>query len=103
IADVVVIHEDADGHIDQAQLERELAGHADRPLRLRTFSAASNVPGIVSDPRAIASLLHRHGALSFWDFAAAGPYVRIDMGPGPGDPLGFQDAIFLSPHKFVGG
>jgi selenocysteine lyase/cysteine desulfurase len=106
IADVVVIHEDADGHIDQRQLEEELVRHADRPLRIGSFSAASNVTGIVSDTRAIAALLHRHGALSFWDFAAAGPYVRIDMGPGGGGPeaaLAHKDAIFLSPHKFIGG
>jgi len=103
IADVVVIHEDADGHIDQRQLEQELVRHADRPLRIGSFSAASNVTGIVSDTRAIAGLLHRHGALSFWDFAAAGPYVQIDMGPAEGDPRSYKDAIFLSPHKFIGG
>src|SRR5215216_4673669 len=103
IADVVVIHEDADGHIDQAQLEQELAGHADRPLRIGSFSAASNVTGIVSDTRAISALLHRYGALSFWDFAAAGPYVQIDMGPAEGDPRTYKDAVFLSPHKFIGG
>ncbi|HZD71486.1 MAG TPA: aminotransferase class V-fold PLP-dependent enzyme, partial [Actinomycetes bacterium] len=97
IADVVVIHEDADGHIDQQQLEKELIRHADRPLRIGSFSAASNVTGIVSSTHEIAALLHRHGALSFWDFAAAGPYVEIDMGAG-----GF-DAVFLSPHKFIGG
>jgi selenocysteine lyase/cysteine desulfurase len=103
IAEVVVIREDADGHIDLAQLEEELAGHAGRPLRIGSFSAASNVTGIVSDTRAIASLLHRHGALSFWDFAAAGPYVQIDMGAPDGDPLAYKDAVFLSPHKFIGG
>jgi selenocysteine lyase/cysteine desulfurase len=103
IADVVVIHEDADGHIDQAQLERELERHADRPLRIGSFSAASNVTGIVSDTRAIAALLHRYGALSFWDFAAAGPYVQIDMGPAQDDPGSYKDAVFLSPHKFIGG
>ena len=103
IAEVVTIREDADGHIDLAQLEEELRRTAGRPLRIGSFSAASNVTGIVSDTRAIAALLHRHGALSFWDFAAAGPYVRIDMGPGLGDPLGYKDAIFLSPHKFIGG
>jgi selenocysteine lyase/cysteine desulfurase len=103
IADVVVIHEDADGHIDQRQLEQELVRHAGRPLRIGSFSAASNVTGIVSDTRAIAGLLHRHGALSFWDFAAAGPYVQIDMGPAEGDPRSYKDAIFLSPHKFIGG
>jgi selenocysteine lyase/cysteine desulfurase len=103
IAEVVVIREDADGHIDLGQLEEELVGHAGRPLRIGSFSAASNVTGIVSDTRAIASLLHRHGALSFWDFAAAGPYVQIDMGAPDGDPLAYKDAVFLSPHKFIGG
>jgi selenocysteine lyase/cysteine desulfurase len=106
IADVVVIHEDADGHVDLGQLEEELQRHADRPLRIGSFSAASNVTGIVSDTRAIAALLHRHGALSFWDFAAAGPYVQIDMGPvghGPEAERTYKDAVFLSPHKFIGG
>ena len=101
IADVVVIAEDADGHVDLGQLEEQLAGHADRPLKIGSFSAASNVTGIVSDTHAIARLLHRYGALSFWDFAAAGPYVQIDMTPD--DPLARKDAVFLSPHKFIGG
>jgi selenocysteine lyase/cysteine desulfurase len=61
------------------------------------------VTGIVSDTRAIAALLHRHGALSFWDFAAAGPYVQIDMGTAGAGPLAYKDAVFLSPHKFIGG
>src|SRR5215218_7462300 len=106
IAEVVTMREDADGHIDLAQLEAELARTAGRPLRIGSFSAASNVTGIVSDTRAIAALLHRHGALSFWDFAAAGPYVQIDMGPagdGPEAELTWKDAVFLSPHKFIGG
>jgi selenocysteine lyase/cysteine desulfurase len=103
IAEVVVIREDADGHIDLRQLEEELVRHAGRPLRIGSFSAASNVTGIVSDTQAIASLLHHHGALSFWDFAAAGPYVQIDMGTPADDPLAYKDAIFLSPHKFIGG
>jgi selenocysteine lyase/cysteine desulfurase len=106
IADVVTIREDADGHIDQRQLEEELLRYADRPLRIGSFSAASNVTGIVSSTREIAMRLHRHGALSFWDFAAAGPYVEIDMGPSGDSPearLSYLDAVFLSPHKFIGG
>ena len=95
IADVVVIPEDADGHIDLDRLDAELAAHGDRPLRIGSFSAASNVTGIVSNTTAISTLLHRHGALSFYDFAAAAPYVRIDMAG--------KDAVFLSPHKFIGG
>jgi len=104
LADVVVIPQDTDGHIDAAQLERELTTYATRPLRIGSFSAASNVTGIVSDTHGISSLLHRHGALSFWDFAAAAPYVDIEMYAGPGDdPLSYKDAIFLSPHKLIGG
>ncbi len=104
IADVVTIHEDADGHIDQDQLVAELERYADRPLRIGSFSAASNVTGIVSDTFGISALLHRHGALSFWDFAACAPYVGINMTPPDGvDPSAYKDAIFLSPHKFIGG
>lgn len=101
IADVVVIHEDEDGHIDLAELERALGEYAGRPLRIGSFSAASNVTGVKTDVRAVARLLHRHGALSFWDFAAAAPYVDIDMNPGRDDEA--LDAAFLSPHKLVGG
>ena len=100
IAEVVTIDEDSDGHIDLAHLERDLLRFRDRPLRIGSFSAASNVTGIGSQTWAVSELLHRHGALSFWDFAAAGPYVKIDMNHGEGQ---YKDAIFLSPHKFIGG
>ena len=104
IAEVVTIPEDSDGHIDMAVLEQRLVELADRPLRIGSFSAASNVTGIVSDTHRIADLLHRHGALSFWDFAAAAPYVDIDMGGECAEhPLCHKDAIVLSPHKFIGG
>lgn len=105
IADVVVIDEDDDGRIDEKHLEQELKAYRDRPLKIGSFSAASNVTGIVSNTSALSALLHRHGALAFWDFAAAAPYVGIDMNP-PGDeidPRSYMDAIFMSPHKFVGG
>ena len=110
LADVVVIPEDHDGRIDLERLEAALIAHADRPLKIGSFSAASNVTGVISDVRAISILLHRHGALSFWDFAAAAPYVSIEMGPfaetaggRETDPLAYKDAIFISPHKFIGG
>ncbi|MBX3092199.1 MAG: aminotransferase class V-fold PLP-dependent enzyme [Cryobacterium sp.] len=103
IADVVTIHEDADGHIDQAQLADELRMYADRPLRIGSFSAASNVTGILSDTHAITRLLHEHGALAFWDFAAAAPYIDVEMNRVGGDPIERKDAIFISPHKFIGG
>jgi selenocysteine lyase/cysteine desulfurase len=102
IAEVVVIEEDTDGHIDLADLARQLGRFAGRPL-IGSFSAASNVTGILTDTSAVAALLHAHGALSFWDYAAAGPYVPIRVAasrPGAGD---HKDAVFLSPHKFPGG
>ena len=102
IADVVVIDQDENGQIDQQHLERELERYKDRPLRIGSFSAASNVTGIESDVVGVATLLHQHGALTFWDYAAAAPYVRIDMNP-TGEGESSVDAIFLSPHKFVGG
>jgi selenocysteine lyase/cysteine desulfurase len=106
IADVVVIGQDLDGHVDLAQLEAELVKHAARPLKIGSFSAASNVTGIGTNTRAVSAMLHRHGALAFWDFAAAGPYVRIEMNmrdDGPDGALIYKDAVFLSPHKFIGG
>ena len=106
IADVVTIREDAGGRVDLRHLEEELLRHAARPLKIGSFSAASNVTGIVTDVERVATVLHRHGALSCWDYAAAGPYLPIDMNPSPGagdGHLAYKDAVFLSPHKFVGG
>ncbi|MEH6608109.1 MAG: aminotransferase class V-fold PLP-dependent enzyme [Halioglobus sp.] len=98
IADVVAIPLTAAGQIDLAVLDQQLKAHSDRPLIIGSFSAASNVTGIKSDVEAVTGLLKQYGALAFWDYAAAGPYVSIDMNSSV--PL---DAIFLSPHKFVGG
>ena len=103
IADVIEIKEDADGHIDLVELESRLVEHARRPLLIGSFSAASNVTGIISDTSAISRLLHAHGALSFWDFAASAPYVDIEMGSSAAADGAYKDAIFLSPHKLIGG
>jgi selenocysteine lyase/cysteine desulfurase len=99
IATVIRIGLDAHGHIDQAQLAEALDAYRDRPLRIGSFSAASNVTGLRSDVVGITRLLKQAGALSFWDYAAAGPYVAIDMN----HPDAAIDAVFLSPHKFIGG
>lgn len=100
---VVRIPLDDNGDICQATLEAELVKHADIPLRIGAFSAASNVTGVRSDMRALAGMLHRHGAYCFVDFAAAAPYVDMtiaESAPGAGDHF---DALYFSPHKFVGG
>jgi selenocysteine lyase/cysteine desulfurase len=106
IADVVTIREDGDGRVDVEHLEHELRRHADRQVKIGSFSAASNVTGIITDVDPVAIALHRHGALSCWDYAAAGPCLPIDMNAAPDVPdgeLACKDAVFLSPHKFVGG
>jgi len=98
IAELVVTPLDGQGQIDSRALEARLHAYADRPLKIGSFSAASNVTGVKSDVAGISALLKKHGALAFWDYAAAAPYVAIDMN---GDtPL---DAVFISPHKFIGG
>lgn len=98
IADVVSMPLTEHGQICLNTLQAKLLQYKDRPLKIGSFSAASNVTGIKSDVQAVSALLKRHKALSFWDYAAAAPYVGIDMN---GDtPL---DAVFISPHKFVGG
>ncbi|KAJ3703938.1 hypothetical protein LUZ61_007643 [Rhynchospora tenuis] len=100
-AEVVEIGLDKNGLVDLEALKCQLVSpkYANRPM-LGTFSACSNVTGIIVDTRAIARLLHEHGAFACFDFAASGPYVEIDMRSG--DIEGY-DAVFLSPHKFVGG
>ncbi|XP_008786577.2 probable cysteine desulfurase [Phoenix dactylifera] len=101
LAEVVEIGMDDRGLLDMEALRIELMSpkYANRPL-LGSFSAGSNVTGILTDTRALARLLHQHGAFACFDFAASGPYVEIDMRSG--DIEGY-DAVFLSPHKFVGG
>jgi selenocysteine lyase/cysteine desulfurase len=101
ICNVVTIREDADGHVDLSHLKVELNKYSNRTLKIGSFSAASNVTGIITDTEAVSVLLHEHGAFSFWDFAAAAPYVEINMHPE--NPEARMDAIFLSPHKFIGG
>lgn len=98
IADVESIPLTEQGQICLQTLQEKLRQYSDRPLKIGSFSAASNVTGIKSDVQAVSAVLKRHRALAFWDYAAAAPYVGIDMN---GDmPL---DAVFISPHKFVGG
>jgi len=101
VAEVVEVALDEAGRVDLMDLDRKLALHADRPLKIGSFSAASNVTGVLTNVVAVAEILHRHGAYACFDYAAAGPYVPIDMHAD--DPKRRLDAIFLSTHKFIGG
>jgi len=101
IATVVEIGLDDRGHIALEDLQAKLAAHGDRPLKIGAFSAASNVTGLLTDVAILARTLHRAGALAVFDYAASAPYVPIDMHPS--DPEERIDALFVSPHKFMGG
>ena len=106
LATTVQVRLDASGNIDLAHLEELLQDPRYKGRKLiGSFSAASNVTGIRSDVRKLAGLLHKHGAIACFDFAASAPYVDIDMNPEPEyageDPS--IDAVFISPHKFLGG
>lgn len=101
LAEVVEIPVDDEGFIDLVALEAALESPLyQRRFKLGSFSACSNVTGLITDTRAIARLLHKHGAFACFDFAASAPHVQIDMRSSEKD--GF-DAVVLSPHKFMGG
>ncbi|KAI0987177.1 hypothetical protein GJ496_008137 [Pomphorhynchus laevis] len=67
---------------------------------LCSFTAASNVTGILLDVDNISSIVHSYGGYVFWDYAAAAPYIKINMNTSDSS---YKDAIFLSGHKFIGG
>jgi selenocysteine lyase/cysteine desulfurase len=104
IAEVIEIAETPRGEVDLDDLDARLRAAVDekRPLIVGSFSAASNVTGVITDVAAIARILHRHGALACFDFAASAPYAPIDMHPA-GDEAAAMDAVFISTHKFSGG
>lgn len=99
-AEVIEIAEAREGGPDLAMLERELTAAAGADLIVGTFSAASNVTGIVTDTDAVTRLLKRHGAVAIWDFGCAGPYLPMQMMSGTDAA---KDAIVFSSHKFPGG
>jgi selenocysteine lyase/cysteine desulfurase len=101
LATVVTVALDRDGGVDLEHLGSLLRdpAFAGRPL-IGSFSAASNVTGMLTPVHEIAALLHRHGAHACFDFAASAPYVEINMNP---EGEGWLDAVALSPHKFLGG
>jgi selenocysteine lyase/cysteine desulfurase len=66
----------------------------------------------------IAVLCHKWGTIAVFDYAAVAPYVPINVGgitPGLSEHFGFppinqedrglayKDAVYFSPHKFIGG
>ncbi|NRA18846.1 MAG: aminotransferase class V-fold PLP-dependent enzyme [Oceanospirillaceae bacterium] len=97
IATLVVVPLTPEGQINTDFLEKKLQEYQSRPVLIGSFSAASNVTGVKTEVAKVSALLQRYNAMSCWDYAAAAPYVEIDM---QRDQL---DAVFISTHKFIGG
>jgi len=101
IADVVMIPPSPSLAVDPDALRGILKDYADRKFKIGAFTACSNVTGIITPYYELARIMHENQGLCFIDFAASAPYVDIDMHPA--DPLQKLDAIYFSPHKFLGG
>jgi len=101
LADVEIIPCIDAKHIDIEAFKELLEQYKDRPLKIASVTACSNVTGLQPDYYQIAELIHQYNGYCFVDFACSAPYVSIDMHPT--DKRQQLDAIFLSPHKFLGG
>jgi selenocysteine lyase/cysteine desulfurase len=101
VTDVVVLQPGKDLLVDPENLRSELEKYKHRKLKIGSFTSCSNVTGIHVPYHELAKVMHEYGGLCFIDFAASAPYCEINMNPD--DPLEKLDAIFFSPHKFLGG
>lgn len=101
IADVVMIPPSDTLLVDPDALRQALLNYSDRKFKIGAFTACSNVTGIITPYHELARIMHENQGLCFIDFAASAPYVDINMHPE--DPLQKLDAIYFSPHKFLGG
>lgn len=101
IADVEVIPANDEGLFCLEALKVLLEKHKNRSFKIASITSCSNVTGIKTPYHEVAQLMHQHNGVCFVDFACSGPYVAIDMHPQA--PDAYLDAIFFSPHKFLGG
>lgn len=102
IVDLEIIPHGEEGLCSLHEFEKLLIKHKDRKIKIASITACSNVTGIEVPYHDFSRVAHRHGAWCFVDFACSGPYTEIDMHP-EGDEEARLDAVFLSPHKFLGG
>lgn len=101
IAKVEVIPPDEDGLFSLENLKTLLKKYENRALKIASVVGGSNVTGIETPYHDIAELMHKNGGVCFVDFACSAPYVNIDMHPK--NEAQALDAVFFSPHKFLGG
>jgi len=101
IADVAMINQTADGLVDLHHFDELLQQYNNRKLKIASVTACSNVTGIETPYHEIAKRIHKAGGCIWVDFACSAPYIDIDMHPN--EEGAHLDAIFISPHKFLGG
>jgi selenocysteine lyase/cysteine desulfurase len=101
MADVVVVKPGAGLLVDPEELRKAIEPYQHRKIKIGSFTACSNVTGIVTPYHTLARIMHEAGGYCFVDFAASAPYVDINMHPE--DPMEKIDAVMFSPHKFLGG
>jgi selenocysteine lyase/cysteine desulfurase len=101
IADVVIVEPNKNMEVNLNDLEEKLKKYADRKLKIGSFTACSNVTGVRTPIHQMAAIMHKYGGYCFVDYAASAPYDNINMHPEKEDER--LDAIFFSPHKFLGG
>ncbi|CAL2077973.1 Cysteine desulfurase [Tenacibaculum sp. 190524A02b] len=101
IADVEIVPCNSAGLVCLDKFEESIKKYQDRPIKIASIIAASNVTGIKTDYHKVAALIHKYNGLCFVDFACSAPYVDINMHPEKEDE--YLDGIFFSPHKFLGG
>lgn len=101
---MITIRENVYGEVDLENLQEQLniaRRESNDRFIIGCFSAASNITGVLSNVDTITSMLHNYGALSFWDYSAAAPYVALKVNPQE-NPSSWKDAVFFSGHKFLG-
>lgn len=101
IGDVIVVEPDVNGLVSTANFTSQINKYTHRKLKIAAITACSNVTGIFTPYHEIAKIIHKAGGYCFVDFACAAPYVNINMHPE--DQEAYLDAIYFSPHKFLGG
>lgn len=101
LCDVVVVEPDENNQISVVNLEQTVKKYRHRKLKIGAFTACSNVTGIETPYHKMAKVMHENGGFCFIDFACSAPYVKMNMRPK--NELERLDAIYFSPHKFLGG
>ena len=101
IADVVIIEPDENGLVDLENFAKLLEQYKTRKLKIAAVTSCSNVTGIFTPYYEIAKMIHAENGYCFVDFACSAPYINIDMHPENSDAR--LDAVYFSPHKFLGG